>query len=449
MNGLPPSSLFGRAVLVLVVGITLTHVLSMTYHYSDPHHRLSLFHGQEVADRIAGAAEALRGLPAPRRAEAVAALSSTEIAAVVGAAPTLGDVADWRAEHLAEYLGHLVPRGAVAVGVIGERFCGQVPGIAAGVGGACSEAGETLLVRFEVDDGEALVFAAPLSGVGWSLATRVGAEMLIMGLGTIVLAVWAARWLIRPLVAFGQAADRLGRDLRGAAIDEHGPSEIRQAARAFNEMQARLSRFVEDRTQMLAAISHDLRTPITRLRLRAEFVDDTAQRAKLLSDLDDMERMTDSVLAFARDEAGGEDPQPVDLTALIESLCNDAEDAGTPVTCAGALSAPVSGRPMALKRGFANLIDNAAKYGGGVVIRLSENGGDVAVEIDDDGPGIPDEDMEQVFAPFFRLDGSRGAVKGSGLGLSVARSIFRGHGGDVALSNRPEGGLRATVTLPR
>ena len=449
MKSLPPSSLFGRAVLVLVVGITLTHVLSMTYHYSDPHHRLSLFHGQEVADRIAGAAEALRGLPAGRRAEAVETLSSSSMAAVVGAAPSLGDVADWRAEHLAEYLGHLVPRGTVGAGVIGERFCGLVPGIAAGVGGACSEASETLVVRFDLDDGGPLVFAAPLSGVGWALATRIGAEMLIMALGTIVLAVWAARWLIRPLAAFGQAADRLGRDLHGAAIDEHGPIEIRQAARAFNEMQARLSRFVEDRTQMLAAISHDLRTPITRLRLRAEFVEDAAQRAKLLSDLDDMARMTDSVLAFARDEAGGEDPQPVDLTALIESLCNDAEDAGTPVTCAGALSAPVSGRPVALKRGFANLIDNAAKYGGGVAIRLRENGGDVAVEIDDDGPGIPDEEMEQVFAPFFRLDGSRGAVKGSGLGLSVARSIFRGHGGDVALSNRPEGGLRATVTLPR
>ena len=305
------------------------------------------------------------------------------------------------------------------------------------------------MVRFDLDDGAPLVFAAPLSGVGWALVSRVGAEVLIMGLGTIVLAAWAARWLIRPLAAFGQAADRLGRDLRGAAIDEQGPSEIRHAARALNEMQARLSRFVEDRTQMLAAISHDLRTPITRLRLRAEFVEDAEQRAKVLSDLDDMERMTDSVLAFARDEAGGEDPQPVDLTALIESLCNDAEDAGTPVTCAGALSAPVSGRPVALKRGFANLIDNAAKYGGGVAIQLRENGGDVAVEIDDDGPGIPDEDMEQVFAPFFRLDRSRGAGKGSGLGLSVARSIFRAHGGDVALSNRPEGGLRATVTLPR
>jgi len=449
MKILPPSSLFGRAVVVLVVGITLTHLLTMSYHYSDPHHRLSLFHGQQVADRIAGVAELVSGISPTRRAEAVASFSSSEIAAAIGATPTLGDVTDWRAEHLAEYLGHLVPRGTVAAGVIGERFCGLVPGIAAGVGGTCAEAGETLVVRFDLDDGAPLVFAAPLSGVGWALASRVGAEMLIMGLGTIVLAVWAARWLIRPLAAFGQAADRLGRDLRGAAIDELGPSEIRHAARALNEMQARLSRFVEDRTQMLAAISHDLRTPITRLRLRAEFVEDAEQRAKMLSDLDDMERMTDSVLAFARDEAGGEDPQPVDLTALIESLCNDAEDAGTPVTCAGVLSAPVSGRPVALKRGFANLIDNAAKYGGGVAIRLRENGGDVAVEIDDDGPGIPDEEMEQVFAPFFRLDGSRGAVKGSGLGLSVARSIFRAHGGDVALSNRPEGGLRATVTLPR
>jgi signal transduction histidine kinase len=449
MKILPPSSLFGRAVLVLVVGITLTHLLTMSYHYSDPHHRLSLFHGQQVADRIAGVADLMSGISLMRRADALANFSSPEIAAAIGVAPSLGDVADWRAEHLAEYLGHLVPRGSVAAGVIGERFCGLVPGIAAGVGGTCAESGETLVVRFDLDDGAPLVFAAPLSGVGWALVSRVGAEVLIMGLGTIVLAAWAARWLIRPLAAFGQAADRLGRDLRGAAIDEQGPSEIRHAARALNEMQARLSRFVEDRTQMLAAISHDLRTPITRLRLRAEFVEDAEQRAKVLSDLDDMERMTDSVLAFARDEAGGEDPQPVDLTALIESLCNDAEDAGTPVTCAGALSAPVSGRPVALKRGFANLIDNAAKYGGGVAIQLRENGGDVAVEIDDDGPGIPDEDMEQVFAPFFRLDRSRGAGKGSGLGLSVARSIFRAHGGDVALSNRPEGGLRATVTLPR
>jgi signal transduction histidine kinase len=215
-------------------------------------------------------------------------------------------------------------------------------------------------------------------------------------------------------------------------------------------MQGRVARFVQDRTQMLAAISHDLKTPITRLRLRAEFIEDDEQRDKMLADLDEMEAMIASTLAFARDDATSEPRLRLDLAAMVQGMVEDMEDLGADCAYSGPQTLVIQARPAALKRALSNLLDNALKYGRTARLSVSELGGEVLLVVDDDGPGIPEADFERVFAPFVRLEASRSRdTGGSGLGLAVARAAIRAHGGDITLANRPEGGLRVTVSLPR
>ena len=216
-------------------------------------------------------------------------------------------------------------------------------------------------------------------------------------------------------------------------------------------MQDRIRRFVEDRTQMLAAISHDLGTPITRLRLRAEFVDDKEQRKKMLADLDDMEKMVFSALSFARDEAASEPHAMVDLRTLLQRVCDDMADAGYAITLdVGNGAVPYGCRPAALRRALTNLIDNAIKYGRRARVSLDHDQDGFLIRIDDNGPGIPNDLQEDAFKPFRRLEASRSReTGGTGLGLTLARTIIRAHGGDVTLVNRTEGGLRVEARLPR
>ena len=233
------------------------------------------------------------------------------------------------------------------------------------------------------------------------------------------------------------------------ALDERGPREVHRAARAFNDMQTRLRSFIDDRTRMLAAISHDLRTPITRMRLRAEFVEDDEQRRKMLADLGEMEAMIAATLSFAREDAAGEAQVPLDLADLLQSLCDAAVDAGHAASYSGARRFPFNGAPTGLKRAFGNLLDNAIKYGGVARVTLKPSEESVTVTVEDDGPGIPPEELEKVFTAFYRVEGSRSRETGGvGLGLAVVRTIVHAHGGEVALENRREGGLRAVVTLP-
>jgi signal transduction histidine kinase len=219
-------------------------------------------------------------------------------------------------------------------------------------------------------------------------------------------------------------------------------------------MAGRIQRFVADRTQMLAAIGHDLRTPITRLRLRAEFMDDDEQRRKMLSDLDEMEQMIAATLAFARDDAAAEPASAIDLAALCRTVADEAADARPELAEAIAFEGPdrltVRARPIALKRAIANLVSNALAYGGSARLRLDPPaGGVVRLLVEDDGPGVPEAELEAVFAPFRRLEESRNReTGGTGLGLTIARNILRAHGGDVVLANRQGGGLAATVSLP-
>jgi signal transduction histidine kinase len=255
-----------------------------------------------------------------------------------------------------------------------------------------------------------------------------------------------ARRLVRPITAFAEAAERLGRDPRAAPVELYGPSEIGAAARAFNEMQARLRRYVDDRVAMIGAISHDLRTPLTRIRFKLEGAPPVLREA-LSADLDQMEAMVTAALAFVRDAARTPEREPLDLLSVLECVIDDARSTGGDVTLSGS-PLEVDGDALALQRLFTNLVDNAVKYGRMARLRLFAQGGDAVVEIADEGLGLPPEEMESVFEPFHRAEPSRNRDTGGfGLGLAVARSIARGHGGDVDL-RAGQTGLIATVRLP-
>jgi len=263
----------------------------------------------------------------------------------------------------------------------------------------------------------------------------------------IALSLFPVYRLTRPLARFTQAAEALGRGNLDEPVPETGSMEVRRAAHAFNDMQARIRRLVDGRTQMIAAISHDLRTPITRLRLRAEFVEDPEAQRRMLADLDEMETMIKSTLAFAREDSDREPAVMLDLVALLRDVVEDIPEAVLQPDLPARYM--ISGRPLALRRCFRNVIDNAIKYGKQARIGLHEEEKSVLVTVDDDGPGIPEDQRDLVFRPFYRLDASRNRDSGgTGLGLAIVQAIILSHGGEVALSNRPEGGLRVTIRLP-
>ncbi len=265
----------------------------------------------------------------------------------------------------------------------------------------------------------------------------------------VLVSIWTARRLARPIREFARGAERLGVDLTAPPLAVRGPQELRTTIAAFNRMQDRLQRFLEDRTQMLAAISHDLRAPLARLRFRAELVTDGEQQRKMFDDLDVMNAMINSTLAFARDNSRQEPRRLVDLGVLVGDACEDVADAGGKACYLGPRGVDVPCRPTLVRRAVANLIDNAVKYGAVARVKIVREPDRVAIIVDDDGPGIPVEEQEKVFAPFYRLEAARDPGKaGVGLGLSVARTIAREHGGDVTLTNRDGGGLSARIELP-
>lgn len=303
-------------------------------------------------------------------------------------------------------------------------------------------------VNIKVSDGY-LLFALPLGSDIFDADSRDHPTHILWWVALILLVYWAARRVTRPIRRFTQAADRLGVDVNAPPLPERGSRELRRATRAFNRMQQRVQRLISDRTQMIAAISHDLRTMLTRLRLRAEYIEDDTQRNKALSDIDTMEQMLTETLSFARDDSNKEQRTRFDLGDMIKSLCEDFEDNEHPVHYIGPEKLAFHGRPVGLRRVFTNLISNAVAYGNSADVTLVPGEKDVTILVEDRGPGIPPEMREQVFAPFFRLEPSRNReTGGAGLGLSVARTIVRLHGGDIELSDREGGGLSVHVVLP-
>lgn len=266
----------------------------------------------------------------------------------------------------------------------------------------------------------------------------------------ILLCYWVIQYISTPLDPLTKAVERFGYDLKAPAIQEQGSPEMCQVIRAFNAMQENIRSLVDGRTQMLAAISHDLRTPITRLKLRAETIDNQKLQTKVLADLTDMEYMIASILAFAKEQNSDEAEQSFDLNLLVESVCNDFEDMQKPVAFASSVERlTYIGRMLSIKRAVTNIIENALKYGKSCQVNLHMQQDTVSIAFIDKGPGIPVDKMDKVFQPFYRVDNARTpTLPGSGLGLAVSAEIIKSHGGEINLKNLKEG-LQVSIVLPR
>jgi signal transduction histidine kinase len=298
-------------------------------------------------------------------------------------------------------------------------------------------------------DGDKAIFRtfAPRSGPRLPKQIFLELGFLALALGIVLYAM--TRTITRPLDDLARAADAVGRGATGTPLQETGAREIRRATRAFNSMQERLRRYLDSRTQVLAAMSHDLRTPLTRLRLRVESIDDDQLRQRLVEDLDEMSSMIRGALAVFRGLNDEETAVPVDVNALVLELQRQHAELGGEVSIDGWARAPYIGKPLALKRCLGNLVQNAIRHGVRATIQI-EDGPQLIVRILDEGPGIPEDLLEKVFEPFFRLEHSRNRdTGGTGLGLSIARDIAQAHGGSLSLHNRQNGGLEARLVLPR
>lgn len=465
MRHLLPRSLVGQTILVLIIGLTVSHILSITIYSSDRAVVVMLAGDQQLAHRIAEAARLLRETPEEWRQDLVHVMNSPSFQ--VSLTPEnlyqRSRVHDWREALLGEFFTQAIASVGSDDVIVqwiggGDEIDGQATTPTTTwvhrhmghmmVGGTPEH---LLRVSIRLADGEWANFRAGFAETASLWSTQAIVSTLLMTLAVALLSFWVVRRMTRPLRAFARAAEHLGRDVAAPPLEERGPIEVRQATHAFNEMQMRLRRLIENRTRMLAAISHDLKTPITLLRLRAESIADEEERRRTCATLDEMEAMIASTLAFAREDASHEERRPVDLASLIGSVCDDFADGGCPVTFEDRASAPVKYRcrPLGLKRALTNVIENAIKYGGNARVFLTASAGAVEIVVEDDGPGIPEHKLEDVFVPFFRLEQSRSRETGGvGLGLSVARTIAHAHGGEIALRNRSRGGLQATIHLP-
>ncbi|RAU23417.1 two-component sensor histidine kinase [Paramagnetospirillum kuznetsovii] len=473
-----PDSVLGRTALVLVAALLLSAAAAVALFTIQRQEALTAIGGRNAAERVGGLVSIAEQTAPERRQATLRNLETARFRVGWGTAPV---VTEDETLGLAGYVRTVLEKGLEGREILISTRPGPLGGPATGLGGGGRGHGmgphmgegdglggpggpgglggpggpgrifpPALRISVKLNDGSWLNVLSPFDFGDTIWRPRFVLPLLLALVLVTVVALLAVRKATRPFALFATAAERLGVDVAAPPMAEDGPREVRQAVQAFNTMQGRIARFVQDRTQMLAAISHDLKTPITRLRLRAEFVEDEELRAKMLSDLEEMEAMIASTLAFARDDAASEPRLRVDLAAMVQGLVEDMEDLGARCSYSGPRDLVIQARPAALKRAITNLADNAVKYGGCAHVTLAPSEDGVALTIDDSGPGIPQADFERVFAPFVRLEASRSRdTGGSGLGLAVARAAIRAHGGDITLANRPEGGLRVTVSLPR
>jgi signal transduction histidine kinase len=437
-----PDSILGWLALILIAGLAASQALTALWHNIDRNETAIAVNDVNVAERIANLVGVLQHTAPVFRPGLASSFSGQSMSIAVTSRSNVPENAkpDRRLNRLAR--------------AVSERLDGpywQEIRIINVAPDEDQEAARLMPIRISVGlrDGAWInvefvaVESLPLATPGF-IAWTAASVLLVLGLSY-----YAFRRVTRPLEGLTRAAESLGRSGRTETLQETGASEVRRAARAFNEMQGRIRRLLEDRMQMVAAISHDLRTPITRLKLRAEFVDDPEQREKMLRDLDEMETMIKETLALAREDANPEPRAKVDLVQLL----GDSLEGMPQVTLEIAPSvkgAVIEAQPIALKRAVVNLIENAVVYGKRAKVRLCETPKEFAIMIEDEGPGIPEAELDRVFRPFYRLEASRNRDSGgAGLGLAIARSVVRAHGGDIVLKNRLEGGLQAAISLPK
>lgn len=429
-------TLAARAVLVSLIGITLVHFLSLWMYEHTLDRELTIAHEARLAEQIIAIKRSVL-LVEPSRRETVAhGLSGGPIEAhwgqTRGAIP--GGVGNEQWQSLARQIVTLAPEQRDSDVIIGSS-AGVDPHVA--------------LVSMRLPDDSWInvsVFAVGrprTSGHGTIMSTT------LMALGVILLSVLTARWLTRPIRTVSAAVRSLSPDGPPITVSETGPEEVRDLAKAFNDMQRRIADLIARRTQALAAVSHDLRTPLTRLKLRTEDLPDESLKTSITADIGEMEQMIDATLSYLRGDETLEVQRPLDLTALLDTIVNDARDAGADVTLEARSHIVIDGRLIGLKRAFNNLVGNAVRFGSKVTVSAALSERSVTVVVEDDGPGIPEEQLTAVLEPFVRLDHSRNRETGGvGLGLTIAKNHIEADGGTLSVSNRSLGGLRVTSTLP-
>ncbi len=439
-----PGSLAARTACVLLLGLAVVQGAGLTIHALDRLDVQRLAQARNLAVRVVSLYRTVALTDPARRVAVLAELHrGADLVPVLSSSPPEVDMPRMPTpeQRLIRINMNLIPVGAPQI-----RWREMVI-----YGG---HSWHQAVIGMRLPDGDWLNVTAELEPLRpWRSASFL-VPFGLMTLAAALLTLWAVRRLTAPVRTLAAAAEALGRDVNAPPLPENGPTEVAVAAVAFNTMAARIRRFVQARTELLTAIGHDLRTPITRLKLRAEFVEDDEQRGKILADLEELEAMVSATLAFGRDARTTEPVSHLDLAELLRTILDEAGDAHPDVldklNYEGPAHVTVQARSLSLKRVFVNLVANAVNYGGSARVRLvKRDQGLVVVEVEDDGPGIPPAELDRVFEPFHRGEPSRNRETGGvGLGLPIARNIMRAHGGDVTLSNRMTGGIKATVTLP-
>ncbi len=463
-----PKTLFGRLVLVLLAGLLIAQLLSAYILLRDRASSLYETSGWYITQRFTSIVELMDTLPESQRHLIVKSLNTPTFHINLESAPRLSaSSTNPYASRLQSLLSSELDGRPVNVAILDWED--ELPSAMPGMTGMPGMRG---MHHMQHDPSHSVLMAsgpaafhieAQLGNGDWAsmiqglpqdqflLPGKLLSALAILLISVVGLSLWAVRWVTRPLVVLGEAADALGRDItRPPPLDQNkGPKEVQRAAQAFNTMQTRIANYIQDRERFLAAVSHDLKTPITRMRLRTELLDDGTAREKFLHDLNDMEMMTVATLNFIRGEQKREETRPVDIMALLESLQEDRQAMGQKVELSGT-ARPYPAQPLSLRRGLENLIDNAIKYGDEAKLIVEDSEQQLLIRIRDHGPGIPEQKLIEVFEPFYRLEESRNRESGGvGLGLSIARSIIRAHGGDLTLQNLAGNGLEATLVLPR
>lgn len=420
-------------MLLLLTSLTVFHIGSLWMHQHDLRGAITELDEARVADRIVAAARAIAVLPHDERDHAAHAASDPSV--------SLG----W-----SERAGVVVDQPTQATN-IRARLAELEPSFAAGRFAPWVASASSVRGSLPLSDGTWLniAYAPRTAPSGFMGTTHTLASTSFMAVGIIAVSLLLVRWLTSPLRRLVEVADGMGRG-RPIPVPRDGPAEVQRLAQALEAMQGRIAQLLDDRTRALAAVSHDLRTPITRLRLRAGFFDDRDVQERVDADLDEMEGMIAATLTYLQGDAGAEPPQLADLATLLKTLCDAATDVGQPVEYLGPDHLDFHCHPVALRRAVSNLIGNAVFHGGGACVRLWSSREWIEITAEDNGPGIPDAALEQVFEPFYRLEASRNrGTGGVGLGLTIARQAAEEHGGTLTLANRPGGGLCATMRVPR
>lgn len=460
-----PQSLFGRLMLVLASGLIVAQLLSAAINLVERDSLLVRASGMQPAQRIADIVRLLDSLSPTERERIVGILNVPPLVVSLDRAPAAdnpGLLHEPRAAMFSAMLRAALdgdrPVRVTMTGAPTQRASaddrawsqGPMGDHMAGSGmRRFPAAAFSFLTQVRLQDGTWVSFDTQITQASANLPWRVVLTLAILLAAVLLVSFIAVRWVTLPLKLLASAADELGHDINRPPLPESGPIEVRRAAQAFNTMQGRLARLIDERTRLLTAMSHDLKTPLTRMRLRAEMLEDEALREKFEADLLEMESMVTDTLEFMRGLSKHDPAQLVDIMALLESLQADNEAMGRTVALEGRVTRPWRGAPRLLKRCISNLLDNAILYGKRATIRVEEGPDQLIIRVRDDGPGIPASEMEKVFEPFYRIEGSRSReTGGTGLGLSIARNIAQAHGGDVRLRNHEARGLEAILTLP-